>query len=160
MRFAEAEINDLITLTVNVSQRVFARKINHKEVMVLASGEILAVNANKAVEATKALSPDMLIGQVGGEVVGLVKIPGGKHYEVVNLLRCGGRIVAACEVTIMESRNNEVYIINQRIRRRLLEAEGALHGALSLFEDILREQELSLPDSTLERSKALPAPGE
>jgi hypothetical protein len=123
MRFGEADINSLLTLTVDVSRRVFVRKINHKEVIDLATGEVSAVSPNKGVTLTPGLPPDMLIGQIGGEVVGLIKMPGGRHFEVIELLRCGGRIVSAAEIKMMEERNEEVYIINQRIRRRLLEAE-------------------------------------
>lgn len=157
MRFAEIETNALITLTIDVSRRVFARKINHKEVIDLASGEVRAVHPNKDVTLTPPLPATMLIGQVGGEVVGLVKISGGKHYEVIRLQRIGGGIVSAAEVKIMENRNNEVYIIFQRIVRRLLEAEAALKGAKSLFDDVLHDQALSLTDSTLENQKAISA---
>jgi len=47
MRFGEVEIHSLLTLTVNVSQRIFCRKINHKEVIDLATGEVRAVHPNE-----------------------------------------------------------------------------------------------------------------
>jgi hypothetical protein len=160
MRFGKTPINALITLTVDVSRRVYCRKINHKDVINLATGEIFSVSANKGVTETPGLPADMVIGMVGGEVCGLIKIPGGRHFEVIELLPCGGRIVSAAEVTIMEKKNEEGYIINRIIQRELKAIKQGVKRIDALMKRKTEDDELSLSASTLEIQKALISQGE
>lgn len=158
MKFKDTQIGDRLTVW-QLSQRSYVLKISADEAANLATGAILHIHKNKEVERAEPLTTDYQIGIVGGEVVAIRKLD-EKHFEAISILRCGGRIVSAMEVKIMAKKQEEVYIINRRAIKRLLDAERLLQGARGLLQELILDQELSEEHSTPELKLPLALPGE
>jgi hypothetical protein len=158
MKFKDTQIGDRLTVW-HLSQRQYVLKIADDAAVNLATGEIVHIHKNKAVEVSERLTPDYQIGIVGGEVVALRKMD-THHFELVNIVRIGGRIVGVGEVKLMEKKQEEVYIIFRRAVKRLDNAERQLQGARGLLAELILDQELSVEHSSLEHKTPLSLPGE
>jgi hypothetical protein len=110
MKFKDTTIGDRLTVW-QLSQRHYVLKISEDTVVNLLNGEILHIHKNKDVEPAERLTPDYQIGIVGGEVVALRKLD-SNHFELVNIVRIGGRIVSVGEVKLMEKNQMEKHECN------------------------------------------------